>query len=71
MFKINFYLFRNYKYILEFPKISDTFDDTNIYYKDLDNQLQYHLTIYKENNKTWKIINEDISLIGYISLKYY
>ena len=57
----------DYKYIRESPKISDSFDDTNTYYEDLNNQLKHYLTIYEENNITCKIINEDISRILWLN----
>jgi hypothetical protein len=54
--------------IPEEPKISDTFDNTNEYYKELKNQLKYYLFQYKTNiNKLCPIIGHDIPRILWLN----
>ena len=51
------------------PKISNNFDSTENYYKDLYDQLNYYLMEYKKNptNKTCKIIFNDYSRVLWLN----
>ena len=52
---------------LEPPKISDIFDNTNDYYKDLYSKLKYFLFQYKTYNKICLIINLDFSRVLWLN----
>ena len=52
---------------LEPPKISDIFDNTNDYYKDLYSKLKYFLFQYKTSNKICKIINIAFSRVLWLN----
>ena len=52
---------------LEPPKISDIFDVTNVYYKDLYLKLKYFLSQYKTGYKICEIINKDFSRVLWLN----
>ena len=52
---------------LEPPKISDIFDVTDVYYKDLYLKLKYFLFQYKTGHKNCKIINIDFSRVLWLN----
>ena len=52
---------------LEPPKISDIFDVTDVYYKDLYLKLKYFLSQYKTGYKICEIINKDFSRVLWLN----
>ena len=58
----------NINFIYEKPKISDNFKNTEKYYEDLYNQLNYSLLEYKNNKKFCKILDDNYSRILWLNL---
>ena len=52
---------------LQPPKISDIFDNTDVYYKDLYSKLKYFLSQYKTGYKICEMINIDFSRVLWLN----